>query len=131
MKRPYRLRAPRTVASLAIFGAARRFGKFLDLASFEGRSEPKPGHSPGRTPPELKSLTVGSCLSLPWIRPASSGRRSKGHVPRQGGSKMFARITHYKMKPGSRDAATDLLNSLRDQIMSMPGMPARNAAGSG
>jgi len=35
---------------------------------------------------------------------------------------MFARITNYKMKPGSRDAATDVLNSLRDQIMGMPGM---------
>ena len=35
---------------------------------------------------------------------------------------MFARITHYKMKPESRDAATELLNSLRDQIMGMPGM---------
>lgn len=35
---------------------------------------------------------------------------------------MFARVTHYKMKPGSRDAATDVLNSLRDQIMGMPGM---------
>lgn len=35
---------------------------------------------------------------------------------------MFARITHYKMKPGSRDKATALLHSLRDQIMGMPGM---------
>jgi hypothetical protein len=48
---------------------------------------------------------------------------------------MFARITHYKMKAGSRDAATDLLNSLRDQIMGMPGMHhflnAANEDGSG
>lgn len=35
---------------------------------------------------------------------------------------MFARITHYKMKPGSRDAATHLLNSLRDEIMGLQGM---------
>jgi heme-degrading monooxygenase HmoA len=35
---------------------------------------------------------------------------------------MFARITHYKMKPGSRDAATKVLESLRDQILGMPGM---------
>jgi hypothetical protein len=35
---------------------------------------------------------------------------------------MFARVTHYKMKPGTRDDATKLLDSLRDQIMGMPGM---------
>lgn len=35
---------------------------------------------------------------------------------------MFARITRYKMKVGSRDAAIDLLNSLRNQIMGLPGM---------
>ncbi len=35
---------------------------------------------------------------------------------------MFARITKYKMKPGSRDAATELLHSLHDQIMAMPGI---------
>jgi len=48
---------------------------------------------------------------------------------------MFARITRYKMKPESRDAATELLNSLRDQIMGMPGMHnfvnVMNADGSG
>ena len=35
---------------------------------------------------------------------------------------MFARVTPYKMKPGSRDAATALMNQLKDQILSMPGM---------
>lgn len=48
---------------------------------------------------------------------------------------MFARITHYKMKPESRDAATKVLESLRGQIMSMPGMVhflnVMNADGSG
>ena len=48
---------------------------------------------------------------------------------------MFARITHYKMKPGSRDAAMKVLESLREQIMGMPGMHhflnVMNADGSG
>lgn len=35
---------------------------------------------------------------------------------------MFARITQYKMKPGTRYAATERMNTLRDQIMGMPGM---------
>lgn len=35
---------------------------------------------------------------------------------------MFARVTEYQMKPGSIDAATELLQSLRDRIMAMPGM---------
>ena len=35
---------------------------------------------------------------------------------------MFARVTHYKMKPGSRDATTVIMNSLKSQIMGMPGM---------
>jgi hypothetical protein len=35
---------------------------------------------------------------------------------------MFARITQYKMKPGSRDAATAMLNGLKDQIMALNGM---------
>ena len=35
---------------------------------------------------------------------------------------MFARVTKYKMKPGSRDAATALLNQVKDQIMAMPGV---------
>ncbi len=35
---------------------------------------------------------------------------------------MFARVTKYKMKAGSRDAATALLNQLKDQIMAMNGM---------
>jgi len=52
-----------------------------------------------------------------------------------GVSNIFARITHYKMKSESRDAATDLMNSLRDQIKSMPGVQhflnVLNADGSG
>lgn len=35
---------------------------------------------------------------------------------------MFARITEYKMKPGTRDQATALLNDLKPQIMAMDGM---------
>lgn len=35
---------------------------------------------------------------------------------------MYARVTQYKMKTGNRDAAINLLNSLRDQIMGLPGM---------
>lgn len=35
---------------------------------------------------------------------------------------MFARVTHFKMKPGSVDAATDLMHQLREKIMGMPGM---------
>lgn len=35
---------------------------------------------------------------------------------------MFARVTHYKMKPGSKDAAAAIMNSLKSQIMGMPGM---------
>ena len=35
---------------------------------------------------------------------------------------MFARVTKYKMKPGSREAATALMNQLKGEIMGMPGM---------
>lgn len=35
---------------------------------------------------------------------------------------MFARITNYKMKPESIDAAMALLEQLKPQIMGMPGM---------
>lgn len=35
---------------------------------------------------------------------------------------MFARVTHYKMKSGSIDAARDLMHSLKDQIMALDGM---------
>lgn len=35
---------------------------------------------------------------------------------------MFARITKYKMKPGTRDATTKLLESLKSQIMALDGM---------
>lgn len=35
---------------------------------------------------------------------------------------MFARVIHYKMKPGSMDAAAEIMNSLKSQIMGMPGM---------
>ncbi|MES0826361.1 MULTISPECIES: hypothetical protein [Ruegeria] len=35
---------------------------------------------------------------------------------------MFARVTQYKMKPGTRDEATAKLNDLKAEIMGMPGM---------
>ncbi len=35
---------------------------------------------------------------------------------------MFARITHYKMKPETTDSAIAKLNSLKDDIMALPGM---------
>ncbi len=35
---------------------------------------------------------------------------------------MFARITKYKMKAGSRDEAQALLEKLKDQIMALPGL---------
>lgn len=35
---------------------------------------------------------------------------------------MFARVTEYKMKAGTKDAATDMMNSLKTQIMAMRGM---------
>ncbi len=35
---------------------------------------------------------------------------------------MFARITKYRMKPESIDAAMALLDELKPQIMAMPGM---------
>ena len=35
---------------------------------------------------------------------------------------MFARITQYKMKDGSRPAATALLEELKDKIMALDGM---------
>ncbi len=35
---------------------------------------------------------------------------------------MFARITPYKMKSDSIDAATEMMHSLKDQIMSLDGV---------
>ncbi len=35
---------------------------------------------------------------------------------------MFARITPYKMKSDSIDAATEMMHSLKDQIMSLDGI---------
>lgn len=35
---------------------------------------------------------------------------------------MFARVTPYKMKPGSKPAALDKMHVLKDRIMGMPGM---------
>lgn len=35
---------------------------------------------------------------------------------------MFARITQYKMKPGTREAATEKMNALKSEIMGMPGI---------
>lgn len=34
---------------------------------------------------------------------------------------MFARITQFKMKPGTREAATAKMNELKAEIMGMPG----------
>jgi len=48
---------------------------------------------------------------------------------------MFARITKYKMKPDARDEAMAVLESLKDQIMALPGtlnfINAINQDGSG
>lgn len=35
---------------------------------------------------------------------------------------MFARVTQFKMKPGTREAATAKMNELKSAIMGMPGM---------
>lgn len=35
---------------------------------------------------------------------------------------MFARVTPYKMKPGTREAATERLMTMKDTIMGMNGM---------
>ena len=35
---------------------------------------------------------------------------------------MYARITSYKMKPGSREAATAILNGLKADILALPGI---------
>lgn len=35
---------------------------------------------------------------------------------------MFARVTQYKMKPASMAEATALVNTLKGQIMALPGM---------
>ncbi|RYH08758.1 hypothetical protein [Tropicimonas sp. IMCC6043] len=35
---------------------------------------------------------------------------------------MYARITSYKMKPGSRAGATEVMNGLRGNILGLPGM---------
>ena len=34
---------------------------------------------------------------------------------------MYARITPYKMKPGSQAAAVAIMNALKDKIMALPG----------
>ena len=34
---------------------------------------------------------------------------------------MYARITPYKMKPGSKAAATKIMETLKDRIMALPG----------
>ncbi|MCK0138207.1 hypothetical protein [Aliiroseovarius sp. F47248L] len=34
---------------------------------------------------------------------------------------MYARVTPYKMKPGSKAAATKIMESLKDKIMALPG----------
>lgn len=35
---------------------------------------------------------------------------------------MFARVTQFKMKPGTREAATAKMNDLKADILGMPGM---------
>ena len=35
---------------------------------------------------------------------------------------MYARITPFKMKPGSKDTATKLVEGLKTQIMALPGI---------
>ncbi|SNS20932.1 hypothetical protein [Tropicimonas sediminicola] len=35
---------------------------------------------------------------------------------------MYARITPYKLKPGSREAATRIVHELKPRIMALPGM---------
>ncbi len=35
---------------------------------------------------------------------------------------MYARITPFKMKPGSKDEATKLVNDLKSHIMALPGI---------
>ena len=35
---------------------------------------------------------------------------------------MYARVTPYKMKPGTKAAATERLGTMKDMIMGMPGM---------
>lgn len=35
---------------------------------------------------------------------------------------MFARITHYKMKPGTREAAIAQLEQMKGDIMALPGL---------
>lgn len=48
---------------------------------------------------------------------------------------MFARVTHYKMKPASIETATAMLHEMKPQIMALPGMKqfinSINADGSG
>ena len=48
---------------------------------------------------------------------------------------MYLHVTHYNMKPESVDAAKELLQQMKSQIMSMPGMlrftNSVNADGSG
>ena len=34
---------------------------------------------------------------------------------------MYARVTPYKMKPGSKAAATKIMEALKDRIMALPG----------
>jgi len=35
---------------------------------------------------------------------------------------MFVRVTHYRLKPGSIDAAKQLLEGMKPKIMALPGM---------
>jgi hypothetical protein len=48
--------------------------------------------------------------------------RDWGHLTGTLGEHMHARITRYKMKPGSTAAARELMESLRGEIMGLPGL---------
>ena len=41
---------------------------------------------------------------------------------KQGDGQMYARVTPFKMKPGTKAAATERLGTMKDLIMGMPGM---------
>ncbi len=62
--------------------------------------------------PSLSDIQGGLCYPALAVPDAASA----------GGSDMFARITRFKMKPGSRDAATEKMEELKSRIMGMPGM---------
>jgi hypothetical protein len=48
--------------------------------------------------------------------------KASNSMAARGEETMFARVTKYRMKPESIDAAKSKLNELKPQIMAMPGM---------